>query len=185
MSIKFKAFIFTSFLCLYSFAAIPCEAAWQSVGNVNRITRTKANGVILDTSSRAKISVEFFDLDVIRIRISPTGKIERDFSYAVDYSIERNITAAKITETRAEIVLVNGSGAKIVIRKMPYSVRVFDKIGEVVLRDDPARPTLFDSVTGDIQTTKLRKSEVETYYGFGEKAFMEMSRNGKYIVNWN
>lgn len=31
----------------------------------------------------------------------------------------------------------------------------------------------------------LRPSEVETYYGFGEKAFAEMSRNGKFIVNWN
>ena len=42
-----------------------------------------------------------------------------------------------------------------------------------------------DDETGEIKATKMRRSEVETYYGFGEKAFIEMSRNGKYIVNWN
>ena len=53
------------------------------------------------------------------------------------------------------------------------------------LQDDPKHPTTFDLATGEIKTTKLRTSEVETYYGFGEKAFAEMSRDGKFIVNWN
>lgn len=161
------------------------NAAWRNVGNVTRIAETKANGVVLDTSSRAKISVSFFDRDVIRIRIAPSGKFERDFSYAVDYSVERKIPAAKITESRTEITITGPVGAKIVIRKMPYSVRIYDDAGRIVVEDDPGRQALFDPATGEIQMTKLRKSETETYYGFGEKAFMEMSRNGKYIVNWN
>ena len=54
-----------------------------------------------------------------------------------------------------------------------------------MIADDPRHPTLFDKRTGEIRTSKLRKSEVETYYGFGEKAFSGMSREGQYIVNWN
>lgn len=172
-------------LYIVVFGAIYCEAAWRETGNVIRITETKMKGVILDTSSRVKISVEFFERDVIRVRIAPSGKFERDFSYAVDYSAERKIPVAKITQSRTEIIITGIGGTKIVIRKMPFSLRIFDEDGRPVIEDDPNRPTLFDSINGEIQTTKLRRSETETYYGFGEKAFMEMSRNGKYIVNWN
>ena len=91
----------------------------------------------------------------------------------------------KLTQTAKEIVLTNGFGAKIVIEKMPFAVKIFDEKGKLIVQDDAKHPTVFDKATGEIRTTKLRRSEVETYYGFGEKAFIEMSRNGKYIVNWN
>ena len=41
-------------------------AGWQTVGAVTRVTRSKTNGVVLDTTSRAKVLIEFFDLDVVR-----------------------------------------------------------------------------------------------------------------------
>ena len=62
---------------------------------------------------------------------------------------------------------------------------ILDSDGQAILQDDTTRPIMFDRVSGELQTTKLRRSEVETYYGFGEKAFVEMSRNGKHVVNWN
>lgn len=175
-----------SFFCLlFLLFVVRAEAVWQAVGNVTRIAQTKENGVILDTSSRVKVSVEFFDLNVVRVRVARTGTFERDFSYAVDYSRDRKTPSAKVSQTAKEIVLTNGLGAKVVIQKMPFSVKILDETGEIVVEDDAKRPTAFDRATGEIQTAKLRKSEVETYYGFGEKAFAEMSRNGKYIVNWN
>jgi len=73
-------------LLLFSINAF---GAWQDVGRVTAVTRSKTNGVILDTSSRAKVLVEFVDQNVIRIRMSPSGKFERDFSYAIDYSRDR------------------------------------------------------------------------------------------------
>ena len=91
----------------------------------------------------------------------------------------------KIAQTATQIVLTNFAGAKVVIQKAPFLVSVFDENGKAVIEDDPKHPTMFDLATGEVQTTKLRRSEVETYYGFGEKAFAEMSRNGKFIVNWN
>ena len=188
--IKFKklkrAVSFCSFFCLVFLFAVEAQAAWQTVGNVTRVTQTtKKNGVILDTSSRAKVSVEFFDINSIRIRVAPTAKLEREFSYAFDYSVDRKTPSVKLTQTAKEIVLTNYSGAKVVIQKMPFAVKVFDETGKLVVEDDAKHPTVFDKVTGEIRTTKMRRSEVETYYGFGEKAFIEMSRNGKYIVNWN
>ena len=52
-------------------------------------------------------------------------------------------------------------------------------------RDDKKRTAKFDIETGEIQTTKIRKSEVEIYYGFGEKHFLEMSGDGKFMTMWN
>ncbi len=174
-----------SFFCLVFLFTIQINAAWKTVGSITQIVQTKANGVILDTSSRAKISVEFFDTNAVRVRVAPTGTFEREFSYAFDYSHDRKTPDVKVSETASEIVLTNANGAKVVIKKTPFAVTVFDENGKIIVQDDAKHPTVFDKETGEIQTTKMRRSEVETYYGFGEKAFIEMSRNGKYIVNWN
>jgi alpha-glucosidase len=157
----------------------------RTVGNVTAVARPKPNAVILTTSSRATVSVEFFDINVVRIRIAPSGKFERDFSYALDYSTERHTPKVTIAETPTLIILTNYYGAKVIINRAPFSIKIVDENGQTVVEDDPRHPTTFDLETGEIETTKLRRSEVETYYGFGEKAFPEMSRNGKFIVNWN
>lgn len=164
---------------------VAVSAEWQSIGSVTSITRAKSNGVVVGTSSRAVASVEFFDLNVIRVRIAPSGKFERDFSYGIDYSIDRKMPTVKVVQTRTQIILTNAAGAKVVINKALFRVEVFDETGLLVVSDDPKNPVRFDRATGELVSTKLRPNEVETYYGFGEKAFIEMSRNGKYIVNWN
>src|SRR5687768_3070265 len=165
--------------------ALHVSGAWQPVGNVTRVTRSKTNGVVLDTSSRAKVSIEFFDIDVVRIRITPSGVFERDFSYAIDYSVDRHTPVTTLTQTAKAITLANFRGVKVVVERSPFSIRIFDESGQMILGDDLTRPVLFDRSTGEIQVAKSRNGEVETYYGFGEKAFAEMSRNGKFIVNWN
>lgn len=161
------------------------QAEWRSIGNFVRVLEQKSNYVVLQTTSRAKVRIEFFDTNVVRVRVAPKGIFERDFSYAIDYSYKPKTSLVKIAQTPKEIALTNASGAKVVIAKTPLTISVFDETGAEVVSDDKNRPTMFDDKTGDVQTTKRRKSEVETYYGFGEKAFAEMSRNGKYIVNWN
>ena len=157
----------------------------RTVGNVTAVGRPKPNTVLLTTSSGAKVSVEFFDINVVRIKVTPRGKFERDFSYAIDYSKERHTPWVNVSETKTQIALTNSYGSKVVINRSPFSVKILDENGQTVVEDDPRHPTTFDLETGEIETTKLRRSEVETYYGFGEKAFAEMSRNGKFIVNWN
>lgn len=165
--------------------ALTGQAAPELVGRVNGVTTSKTNGVVLTTSSGAKVLIEFFDLNVVRVHLAPTGKFERDFSYAIDYSHDRKTPAIKLTQTTAEITLTNYLGARVIIQRSPFLIKVMDENGNTVVQDDPRHPTEFDTVTGEVKTTMLRRSEVETYYGFGEKAFAEMSRNGKFIVNWN
>lgn len=167
------------------FTSFVVKAEWKTIGNFTRVAEQKANYVILQTSSRAKVKIEFFDTTVVRVRVAPKGIFERDFSYAIDYSQKRKTPLIKLTQNAREIVLANSFGAKVVIAKTPLTINIFDEKGEAVVQDDKNRTIMFDDKTGEVQTTKLRKSEVETYYGFGEKAFAEMSRNGKTIVNWN
>lgn len=183
--IEKRAADYCSFFCLLLLLFIPAQAALQTAGNVTRVSQPKTNGVVLETSSRAKVSIEFFDINVVRIRIAPSGAFERDFSYAIDYSLDRKTPVVKISQNAREIILTNYYGTKVIIRKTPFSIKITDESGKTILEDDTKHPTLFDKSTGEIQTTKLRKSEVETYYGFGEKAFTGMSRHGQYIVNWN
>src|SRR5688572_13563871 len=165
--------------------AAAASAEWENVGNITAVTRVKPNGVVFSTSSRAVGSVEFFDLDVIRVRLAPSGNFERDFSYAIDSSVDRHTPAVKVEQSRTQIVLTNPFGTKVVLHRSPFRIEIFDSTGQLVVGDDLRNPVRFDRSTGEFAATKTRSSEVETYYGFGEKAFIEMSRNGKYIVNWN
>lgn len=165
--------------------AINVAAEWQSIGNIAAVRQTKPNGVVFTTTSGAIVSVEFFDRNVVRVRVAPTGKFERDFSYAFDPSMDRKTTSAKVLQTRTQMTITTADGTKIVVHKAPMRIEVFDSAGNLVVADDANNPVRFDRSTGEIAATKRRTSEVETYYGFGEKAFIEMSRNGKYIVNWN
>lgn len=165
--------------------ASSASAAWQTIGSLTKVSRQKPNSIVIETSSRAKVAIEFLDIDVVRIRIAPSGTFERDFSYAVDYAVDRHTPKTTLTQTAKQIALANFNGAKIVIDRAPFSISVFDESGKLVVGDDVSNAFLFDRETGEIRTTKNRNGEVETYYGFGEKAFAEMSRNGKFIVNWN
>lgn len=176
---------FCKYIFIFLSLTLHVSAKWESLGNITRVSQDRSHGVVLEISNGVKASVEFFGSDVIRIRIASTGKFERDFSYAIDYAVDRKKLVVKTTQTHNLITLTNANGAKLIIQKAPFSLQIVDENGEVVLQDDIKHPTLFDRSTGEMQTTKLRRSEVETYYGFGEKAFIEMSRDDKYIVNWN
>lgn len=171
-------------LCLFVLAA-GTFAQWQNIGIVSTVTQPKPGHVVFGTSSGAAASVEFFDRDVIRVRIAPTGKFEREFSYAFDPAARPAGTEVKVSQTRTQVILTSSDGAKIVVTRSPFRVDVFDANSRLVVGDDPNETFRFDRATGDLVATKLRSSEVETYYGFGEKAFAEMARNSKYIVNWN
>ncbi len=173
--------IFIALLCL----PVLVKAEWKTLGGVTRVTETGANGVVVETSSNAKVEISFFNQTTARVRVAPNGTFERDFSYAFDYSADRKIPDVRVSQQNDEIVLTNSFGAKIAVKKSPLLIKIYNTNGEMVCEDDPKHPAMFDDQTGEIKATKMRRSEVETYYGFGEKAFAEMSRNGKYIVNWN
>lgn len=172
-----------SCLCVLLFLALNGWAARQDVGNVTRM-KQGGSAVTLETSSGARILVEFFSFDVVRVHLAPNGVFENGPNYAFTDESPYRLDPAQISQTSSQITLVR-DGIRVVINKRPFRVNILDQAGKVILQDDPAHPTWFDRATGEIGTAKLRLSEVETYYGFGEKAFPEMSREGKFIVNWN
>ena len=161
------------------------SAAWESIGRVTSVAKSKTNGVVLDTSSGAKVLVEYSGVDVVHIRVAPTGRFERDFSYAFHYPERFATPLMTVSQNASTITLTKFDGMRIVIGRALFSVSIIDGHGLTVTKTDKSHPAGFDRATGEIQTSMLRRSEVETYYGFGEKAFAEMSRDGKFIVNWN
>ncbi|HEY1403901.1 MAG TPA: TIM-barrel domain-containing protein, partial [Pyrinomonadaceae bacterium] len=168
--------------CVFALGHHEVYAAWRAAGDVASVAR-ETNGVTLTLSSGARVGVTFFDLEVVRVRAAPRGVFERDYSYAT-WSRDRKTVAAVVKETRDAIeITTRVEGPKIVIRRWPFTVTVFDARGNVVVEDDAARPVSFDLENGAIEASK-RRDELEFYYGFGEKA-LPTSRQGQVVVNWN
>ncbi len=170
---------------LFLFAVGVVSAQMEPIGSVVGKFQRSQTGVTLNTSSGAIVSAQLFSDEVVRIRINPTGTFERDQSYAFETPPKPQRLLFAVSETPEKIILSAANGLQVEIMRQPFSIDILDKSGQAILKDDTTRPIMFDKASGEIQTTKLRRSEVETYYGFGEKAFLEMSRNGKHIVNWN
>lgn len=74
-------------------------------GYVSKISGKRKNGVILLTSSKASVSVEFFGVNTVRVRVAPSGTFERDFSYSFDPLAVSTASVARISESRESIVL--------------------------------------------------------------------------------
>lgn len=161
--------------------AASAQAAWQTIGNVTRVVESKTNGAVLQTSSGARVLIEFFDVHVVRVRVAPGGAFERNVSYAIENK-DRKTPSVKIAQNAREIVLTNSAGAKIAIKKAPFLITIFDEAGEKIVED--ASAPMFDKQSGEVLAVKKRRAFDETYYGFGEKA-LPLSRDGQTIVNWN
>lgn len=167
-------------ICLVFASFIQSKAEIQSVGNVVSFEK-KANVVTLQTSSGASVQVSFFDLETVRVRMSKSATFEREFSYAFDYSVERKTPTVKVLQTNAEIIISNYKNAKVVVNKNPLMIQIFDENNYRVNSD--SSPMAFDRDSGEVRAVKSRHN-LETFYGFGEKA-LPFSRDGQYITNWN
>lgn len=158
------------------------RAAWRVAGDVRTVMR-QTDGVVLTLTSGARVAVTFRDLEMVRVRLAPSGTFERDLSYAVE-SKDRKTVAAKVTESRDEIRISSLNGTTIVVRRRPFLVSVLDASGQAVVEADPAKGTAFDPDTGAVETS-LKRVEWETYYGLGEKSGATLSRDTQQFVMWN
>jgi len=157
-------------------------AAWQTLGRVVHEQRDKA-AIELITSSGAHVRVSFADADVMRVRVSPTGTFERDFSYALA-DAPRDVPMDVQNKGGRIVLRAAPDGSRVEITQAPeLLVDVYDAAGNLVVGDDPARPIAFDAATGAIETSKQRVP-AELYYGFGEKA-LPLSRHQQYMTMWN
>ena len=194
-----KTIFYKSILCLivvflFSFQI---KAEWQTVGNVTQLVEQKANYAILQTSRGAKLRIEFFDVNTIRIRLAPNGQFENLPQYAIDSAQERHTPIVKITPRQEKVHvqrgkmlvwrldkvldLTNAFGTKITVNYSPFKITIFDDKSEKVLETESI---IFENKTGEVSATVKRRSLVETYYGFGEKS-LPFSRDGQTVTNWN
>src|SRR6476620_1274981 len=118
---RLSSFLFIIFISSQAYASL------RSIGNVTTVTRPKTNGVVLNTTSRAKVSIDFFDIDTIRIRVAPNGIFERDFSYAIDYSVDRHTPKTTVSQTALHVTLANFYGVKVVITRAPLAITIVDE----------------------------------------------------------
>lgn len=178
---RFISFIY-ALLCLCSLT-MSARAAWRTAGNVLAVAR-QADGATLTLSSGARVSITFVSPDVVRVRLSPTGKFERDFSYALEEKERKHpLTSLRETGREAFELTTQLAGAKVIIKRRPFLIEIYDAQGQLIVADDPANPVAFDPESGEIEASK-RRDALEFYYGFGEKALPE-SRQEQSIVNWN
>jgi len=160
-------------------------AAWQTVGSVVAVQQG-ADGTEFSTRSGARVRVALVAPDVVRVRMSPSGTFERDFSYAVatppqalPLRVDGNAAGEKIVLRGAD-----GGGVRVEITTRPdFSIQVYAGDGQPILSDDPQRPMAFDATDGAVEISERRDAH-ELYYGFGEKA-LPVSRHGQYMTMWN
>ncbi len=160
------------------------QGAWRAAGDVVTYVK-KPDGVRLILSGGALADVTLSDLGVVRVRFTARVEFARDFSYAVEVKERRPVAAVvrDVGRQAAIEITTKGGGAKIVIQRKPFLVRVYDTSGQLVVEDDPTRPVLFDPVSGAFETSK-RRDQLEFYYGFGEKA-LPTARTGQMLTMWN
>lgn len=159
----------------------PAGAALRGVGKVVG-SRALDDGLELKLSSGARVRVGFVTPDVVRVRMTPTGRFDADVSYAIEGAPPRS--KAIRTKQGAATQLRSASGTRIVVQHAPeLAISVFDSAGRLVVGADPARPMAFNAADGSVETS-MRRDDYELYYGFGEKTF-PMSRHQQAMVMWN
>src|SRR5205085_766939 len=177
--------VLTGLLLLLCFVALPVAGAWRTAGDVITYL-TKPNGVHLILASGAVVDVTLEDANVVRVRLAPRGQFERDQSYAVEQKAGKPLAVSvhDIGHLEAiEITPKGATGAKIVIQRRPFLVRVYDANGQLVVEDDKLRPAMFDQTGGAVEVSKKR-DQLELYYGFGEKA-LGTARHEQALAMWN
>lgn len=162
-------------------APLHAVAALRTVGAVVQTAPT-ADGVDLRLSSGAFVHVGFAMPDVVRVRMDPRGSFAPDVSYAIAGAPPRS--AASVESNDGSTELRSATGTRVVIRKTPeLAISVYDRDGQRVVADDPARPMAFNPRDGAIETS-MHREDFELYYGFGEKT-LPLSRHQQSMVMWN
>jgi len=176
-----RRFFFLS-ICLLFVLLHHANAAWQTLGKITTYAK-QTNGVILNTTSGAKVEITMYQPEVVRVRLAVKGTFERSWSYAIDTSRDRKTAIANVKETIDTIEISNPVGTKVIIKKQNCLINIYDADGNLIVEDDSAKPLSFNPENGASETSKKRK-DVELYYGFGEKA-LPISRHNQYMVMWN
>jgi alpha-glucosidase len=153
-------------------------AQWQAIGNVTAVTPT-SNGMELE-AGRARIRVTAISPSIIRIRYAPDGTFPPEHSFAV--LPENGFTPPQVRVTNgpqsAEFTTEN---LRVRVTKSPLNVAISNSAGDVILRDDPQRPAVWNGKSFRLYEAMPVN---EHYFGLGEKAG-PLDHRGQAFTNWN
>ncbi|MBK8556227.1 MAG: glycoside hydrolase family 31 protein [Lewinellaceae bacterium] len=120
---------------------------------------------------------------IVRLRYTPNGQFERDFSYALRPNLENEKVTVKLTETDNEYLLVSGD-IQVVVTKAGLRVRFYNADDRLLCEDAggySARRTVLKGWSEMKVEKKYQRKEV--FYGLGDKT-CSANLQGKKFENW-
>ncbi|MBB5318849.1 glycoside hydrolase family 31 protein [Tunturibacter empetritectus] len=176
------AVLFVLGCCMMSVPGLSAQSATAAKGDLislNRATSAAAlpNGLEL-RDGEARVQITALREDVLRIRVSKTGKMPEDASWAV---LPGSRTSSVATAYRAEGGKAGFStkALQVWVDRATLAVTISDRSGGVLLED--ARPVEFH---GDHFRVYKRMPAEEHYFGLGDKTGPLDRRGGAYQM-WN
>jgi alpha-glucosidase len=138
-------------------------AQWRSLGDVSAV-QNLSNGVELSAGA-ARVRVNAWSPNVIRVRYAPQGSFPADHSFAVVPDAFPDGAKAQIKDS-TEAVIVDTGSVQAKIFKSPLRVAFLDASGKVISEDRPNYPVSFNG-----ESYRVWKSMPleEHYFGLGDK----------------
>ena len=160
------------------------SAGLVQLGNVTDV-RSLSHGVEVHAGA-AILRIDANRDDVLRIRISPDGKLPEDASWAV-LPDARTAGIAVHPEIRPAEIVFQTAAMKVRIERTPLRLVIEDLQGNIINEDTPGRPVEFvgkrDAQGGEFHVSKALRTD-EHFFGLGDKTG-PLDRRGEAFNNWN
>ena len=145
--------------------------------------RWRENAYEFTCDNGVALRIQVLTNAIVRLRYSPNGIFERDFSYALQPDFEAEKVTVRLSETDNEYLLVSDQ-LQIVVRKKHLRVLIYDSDDHLLSEDEVGYAAKRTVLKGwcECSLTKrhLRK---EVYYGLGDKS-CGANLHGKKFENW-
>ena len=147
---------------------------------------TTDNSIYIYCDNELCLKIEWYNTHIIRFRYAPKGEWQRDFSYAISDSFEKQNTFKYKVKEGGSFIYIEHECLNLRIDKDGLLVEVSNKNGNVLLKDHLKGFQCKQSIMKGVQEVKLYKeSRVGAYYyGLGDKP-CDFVLNGKRLDNWN
>ncbi|MDX1912277.1 MAG: glycoside hydrolase family 31 protein [Saprospiraceae bacterium] len=129
------------------------------------------------------LRVSVWSAGIFRLRYSPDGVFQPDFSYSIDPSFEPEKVTVRLEEREGEYLLDSGA-LQVVVSKLDLKVKFYDQDDRVLCEDEggyAARRTIMNGWCEFIMEKKCHRKEV--FYGLGDKS-CGVNLSGKKFENW-
>jgi alpha-glucosidase len=132
--------------------------------------------------NRVALRVSFLPNGVVRLRYSPNGLWERDFSYALVTS--QKPADATLNETIHEFI-ISSEHLQVVVAKQGLRIRIFDAADQVLFEDAEGYSARRTIMEGWCQVQLSHACHRKTlFYGLGDKATEGANLHGQVFENW-